>query len=247
MTALCLYAATADDETRARVRHDLVVLERAVRLDWFTDLVRRPEGMWLAYRLRRYAQECAAERDAQERAAAQRRAWLNRTRTFREWSRRQNRPLALSWAVAGVFVMAVVCTVLVGTSDLAGVVPDATILDAWLATVLAAAVALTFEALLAWEIGGRFHPRYSILGAGMIALGRAARSIAGRGIALAVVAGCLAGGYALTVFAPVLTPVVAGGGVIVWAVGRFLAWRGDSGREQADAERGAREGVAAGG
>jgi hypothetical protein len=139
--------------------------------------------------------------------------------------------------VASVFALTATCALLIGVSDLAGVSADASILDAWLATVLAAVVGLTAEALLAWEIGGRFHPGYSILGAGLIALGRAARSIAGRGIALVAFIVVLGGAYALTAFAPAATPLVAGGGVLIWSVARYLRWRSDSQREQEEIDR----------
>ncbi|WP_117213939.1 protein kinase domain-containing protein [Allorhizocola rhizosphaerae] len=241
MLALCLFAATANDEQREAIAQEVRAFARRARLDWYDALLRRPDGLWPAYRLRDYAQECATERDEQERAAARQRAWQHRHRTLREWSRRQNRPLALSWAVASIFAMTAICALLIGVSDLAGVAQDASIVDAWLAAILAALVGLTAEALLAWEIGGRFHPGYSILGAGLIALGRAARSIAGRGIALIVALVVLGGGYALTAYAPAVTPLAAGGGVLVWTVWRYLRWRVESRREEEEIDRAAAE------
>ncbi|HEX4701028.1 MAG TPA: serine/threonine-protein kinase [Pseudonocardiaceae bacterium] len=243
--AACLWAAVEDDAGRTEIRRNLLARERAVRLPWFSDLVRSPDGMWAAVLLSDYAEDCAEQRDERDRAEAERRRWLSRNRRFREWSRRQNRPLALSWAVAGVFVLGVFCALLISLSDVAGRVPNSTIVDAWVATVFAITSTLTFESVLAWEIGGRFHPRYSILGAGFIALGRAARSIRGRGIALGVVVGVLGGTYILTVLAPVVTPLVIGGAVIIWTVVRYVDWCVEREREQADAERGARELLAA--
>ena len=76
-----------------------------------------------------------------------------------------------------------------------------------------------------WEIGGRFHPAYSLLGAGMIALGRAARTIAGRGIALVVVAGVLGALGFLAVHFPAALPLVVAVVVVVWTTRRFQAWR----------------------
>ncbi|MGI5247121.1 serine/threonine-protein kinase [Dactylosporangium sp. CA-139066] len=241
MLAVTLWAATMNDTERRQARRELLGVERRCRLPWFTELVGRPDGLAVAYRLRAYAEDRAAAAAEEERAAARRRAWLRRNQTLREWSRRQNRPLALSWAVAGVVALAALCTLFIGVSDIANWASDGAILDAWLALVLAAAVALTFESLLAWEIGGRFHPRYSMLGAGMIALGRAARSIAGRGIALLVIVALVVGGYLLTVLAPLATPLVAGAAVVVWAVWRYLRWRADAAEERRDIDRNIRE------
>lgn len=243
--AMCLWATTVDDDARNEIRREVRACERSVRLPWFTELIRDPDGMWVAMLLRDYAEDCAAERAERERAEALRRQFLARNRRFREWSRRRNRPLALSWAVAGVFVLGVLCALLISVSDIAGQVPTDTIVDAWVATIFAIATALSFEAVLAWEIGGRFHPRYSLLGAGFIALGRAARSIRGRGIALGVVVGVLGGAYLLTAFLPMVTPLIVGGAVIIWAVARYLAWRTEQEREEAEAQRGAQERAAA--
>jgi tRNA A-37 threonylcarbamoyl transferase component Bud32 len=239
--AYCLWAAVADADAVAQVRLDLLAQARQARYPWFSALVRDEHGMWVALRLGVRVREWTEERDELERAEARHRIWLSRNERHREWSRRQNRPLALSWAVAGVFLMGVVCALLISVSDITGHVSVDSVLDAWVATVFTLLSTLTVESLLAWEIGGRFHPRYSMLGAGFIALGRAARSVAGRGIALGVVLGVLGGAYLLTVFLPVATPLAAGGGVLVWAVLRYLGWCADRDRERADAERGARE------
>lgn len=239
--AYCLWAAVAGADAVAQVRLDLLAQARRARYPWFGALVRDEDGMWVALRLGAQVREWTEERDELERAEARHRMWLSRNERFREWARRQNRPLALSWAVAGVFLMGVVCALMVSVSDITGHVSVDSVLDAWVATVFSLLSTLTVEALLAWEIGGRFHPRYSILGAGFTALGRAARRTTGRGIALGVVLGVLGGAYLLTVFLPVAVPLVAGGGVLVWAVLRYLRWCADRDRERADAERGARE------
>ncbi|MEV6343261.1 serine/threonine-protein kinase [Actinoplanes sp. NPDC051851] len=233
---LSLWAVSAGDAERAAVHRELRVLARRLRLDWFTRLVERPGGMWPAYALRDHAEERAEV----ERAAARRRAWLSRNRRFREWSRRQNRPVALSWAVAGVFLTDAVCALLICLSDILGTASDTAVVDAWAATAFASLAALTVETALAWEIGGRFHPRYSTLGTAFIALGRAARSVAGRGMALGAVAVVLVA-LGLTVYRPVLPPVVCGVAIVVWAVPRYLRWRVESEREEAEADRGARE------
>jgi serine/threonine protein kinase len=236
LRALSLSAVTADDVAVAELRRTVRSEARRFRLSWFTRLAQDPEGMWLALLLREHA-ETRAE---QEMVAARRRAWLSRNRRFREWSRRQNRPVALSWAVAGVFLMVSVCALVTGVSDLTGIASDAAVLDAWVATAFAAVAALTVETVLAWEIGGRFHPRYSTLGTAFTALGRAAGSLAGRGLAMAVFA-LVAVAVALTAHLPVISPLAAAAGIIGWAVPRYMRWHSDQERERAEADRGARE------
>ena len=235
--ALCLWYAVADDALRAEEQEHLEARARTLRVPWFTDMVENPELVWLARGAEDLAADVAEARDEAERAAARTRAWLARNARFREWSRRQNRPLALSWGAAGVAVMAALCAALIGASDCVGAVPGSTVVRAWVCTVLALTVALAGESVLAWEIGGRFHPRFSLLGSGFIVLGRAAGSVAGRGIALFATAAVLGGLYSLTVFMPVVTPVLLGVGAAVSAVARYLAWHRQSEREEADAAR----------
>ncbi|RSM64702.1 hypothetical protein DMB66_18825 [Actinoplanes sp. ATCC 53533] len=239
--ALSLWATVADDNTRAEIRRARAAEARRFRLPWFSRLLEQPDGVWLAYQVRDYAEGRAEE----QMAAAQRRAWLNRNRRFREWSRRQNRPVALSWAVAGVFLMTSLCGVLIAVSDAVAPASDSAVLNAWVATMFAGAAALTAEAVLAWEIGGRFHPRYSTLGAAFIALGRAARSLTGRGIAVVVLLGVLGLAAVLTAYQPMITPLLAGLGSVAWAVPRYMHWQTDREQERAEADRGARELLAA--
>jgi len=239
--ALCLWVAAADENARVEMISGLRQHARRFRLPWFAELVHRPETMWVAYRLRFHAQLRAEERNAREEAARVHRAWLAENEAIREWSRRQNRPAALPWAVAGLFVMGAVLALLISVSDIAGPASNATILDAWVAAAFSLTAALAAEGALAWEIGGPFHPRYSMLGNGFILLGRAASSIVGRGIALGVIAAVLGAAYLLTAFFPVAAPLVAGGGVLIWATARYSSWSRDHANELADAEQGRRE------
>ena len=139
--------------------------------------------------------------------------------------------MALGYAVAGVAVIAVALFGLVSVGDAAGIATDAQIVDTWLASVVALAMALVAESLLAWDAGGRFHPAYSVLGAGRIVLGRVARQLLIRRIAVPAVLVALAVLAALTVFQPVFTPFVLAAAVVVWTVQRHLAWRAQDRRE----------------
>ncbi|WP_309111934.1 serine/threonine-protein kinase [Saccharothrix sp.] len=231
--SLALLAATATGAHRLDLRRTLDEQDRALQLPWFSDLAARTEYQWIAFVLIPYATREAARIEAEETARRAHEQWLARTARQREWSRRQNRPQALGYAVTGVAVVAVALFALVGVSDAAGVATDAQVLDAWFAVVAALAVVLVAESLLAWSAGGRFHPAYSLLGAGAIALGRVARNLIARRIAVPVVLVCLAVLGLLTVVWPVLTPIAVAGGTVAWAVARHMAWREQDREESA--------------
>ncbi|MEU7524888.1 serine/threonine-protein kinase [Saccharothrix sp. NPDC042600] len=230
--SLALLAATATGAHRLELRRTLDEQDRALRLPWFSDLVARTEYQWLAFALVPHATREAARVEAEERARRAHEAWLRRTERQREWSRRQNRPQALGYAVTGVAVVAVALFALVGLSDAAGVATDAQVFDAWFAVVAALAVVLTAESLLAWSAGGRFHPAYSLPGAGAIVLGRVARNLLARRVAVPVVLACLVGLGVVTVVSPVVVPCAVAAVTVAWAVGRHLAWRAQDRRER---------------
>jgi serine/threonine protein kinase len=223
--AYCLYAALADDEVRFSLGQLVRQTARESGVDWYTRLAERRDGVFVAHRLRTVARERAIRRD--ERA---------QYRAVIEWSRRQNRPLALGWAVAGVTLLGILFVLFTGASDITPVASNATIVDAWLMAAAALGLTLALEALLAWQIGGRYHPEYSLMGAGLITLGRAARSVRRRNLSLVVVVAVLGVGYAIAVFVPQVIPPIVAVGVAVWACARYMRWLGDHEREEAEAQ-----------
>ncbi|MEU7615246.1 protein kinase [Micromonospora rifamycinica] len=231
--ALTLLAAVATDDQRHAIRRDLTQRARQAEEPWFATLVAQPRHLWLAYALAPFAESTAERKAAEEEAARARREWLRRTEAIREWSRRQNRPRALALAVGGVCALAVVLAAMVGIGDAADVAPDATIVDAWFAVVAATGVALTVESLLAWTIGGRFRA-YSLLVSTAVTVGRLARRVTGRRAALTAVGGVLVGAGLLTAYLPVATPVAVAVLMVVWTIGRYLAWCDEVARERAD-------------
>jgi serine/threonine protein kinase len=241
LIALGLLAATTTTENRATVQREVIACDRDVELPWFSELAARPDAMWVAYALIPFATNTADRLFFQAEQERLEREWLARTQALREWSRRQNRPQALAWGVAGVVALATVWVLMVGLSDIVDVSSDATVVDAWFATVASLLVVLAAESLLAWQIGGGFHPRYSMLGSGIITIGRLARSVAGRGITLPVLLGILGAGAVLSVFVPVITPIVTAAVIAVWTVARFDRWRTDRAREQASIEQAEQE------
>ncbi|MEJ2855913.1 MULTISPECIES: serine/threonine-protein kinase [unclassified Saccharothrix] len=230
--SLALLAATATGAHLLALRRTLDEQDRALRLPWFSDLVARTEYPWIAFTLVPHAtREAARIEDERVRQRAHE-AWLARTERQREWSRRQNRPQALGYAATGVAAVAVALFALIGLSDVAGVASDAQVLDAWFGAVAALAVVTVAESLLAWDAGGRFHPAYSFLGAGAIAVGRVARGLLARRIAVPVVLAFLAVLGLATVVRPVVTPAVVAAVTVAWAVQRHLAWRAQDRRER---------------
>jgi hypothetical protein len=240
--AVGLLEVTATAEIRAEVRRKVDRCARQAAASegdfaWFGALADRPDALWLAYLLTPFVGSRIEEAEVAAEEARQQRDWLMRTQALREWSRRQNRPQALAWGVAGVAALATVWALLVAVSDVAEVSSDATVLAAWLVTMFSLSVVLTAESLLAWEIGGGFHPRYSLLGAGRIALGRRARSVLGRRSALLVVLGCVGGLVAVAVLSPVLMSAAPALLAPLWAWRRYLRWQDDRVRERSEIER----------
>ncbi|GAA3039846.1 serine/threonine-protein kinase [Actinokineospora globicatena] len=230
--SVALLAATATEADRRRIRRELDEWAREFDLDWFTRLVRDPNYQWVAMVLTQHAEVESARLAEQERARAAHEDWLRRTEGLRDWSRRHNRPQALSHAAAGVAAIAAVLFALVGLGDVVDVATDAQVVDSWVGVVAALLLGLVSESALAWDCGGRFHPAYSLLGAGRVALGRLARNLVARRIAGPALLAALAGLGALTIFAPVVTPFLVAFLLLPWTVQRYLAWRAQDRRER---------------
>lgn len=159
-----------DDVAAAHEVVHEVARELPVDVPWFTALTRRPELVWVALPLAPYARSQArTEADRRAARAAEREA-RRAEALFREWSRRQSRPVALGWAVAGVCLLASVWIALITASDAVGWADDAAVGYAWVGASVCAAASLTAECLLAAEAGALFHRWYSIPRAGAAAL-----------------------------------------------------------------------------
>jgi hypothetical protein len=230
--SLTLLAATANVETRREIRGRLDEQARRFRLDWFSALVADPDYPWVAMALTQHAEVEWARREDEERARQAHEDWLRRTERLRDWSRRQNRPQALSYAAAGVAAIAAFLFALIGLSDVVPFASDAQIIDTWVGVVAALLLGLVSESVLAWDTGGRFHPAYSMLGAGRVALGRLARRLITRRIAGPALLVTVAALAALTIFAPVVLPFLVAFLMLPWTVHRYLAWRDQDRREE---------------
>ncbi|WET76206.1 protein kinase [Amycolatopsis sp. QT-25] len=223
--SLALLAATANTENRREVQRRLDEQARTFRLSWFSTLVIDPDHHWVAMALASHAEAESARLADEERARRAHEDWLRRTEGLRDWSRRQNRPQALSHAAAGVAAIAAFLFALVGLGDVADVASEAQIVSSWVGVVAALVLGLVSEGVLAWDSGGRFHPAYSLLGAGRVALGRLARSLVARRIAGPALLAAVAALVVLTVFSPVVTPFLVAFLLPPWAFQRYLAWR----------------------
>jgi hypothetical protein len=231
--------AVADDAVRDEVRRTVQGHARVIRpeppgrrtdRDWYVKLAGDPDGMWAAFLLQGHVRAQAEE----AQAARDRAIWLARNEALLEWLRKQGRPPALGWAVVGIGILSALCAGMVGGGDMAGRVPVSAITDAWIAAAFAIAASLGVEGVLAWEAGGRYHPRYSLLGASLIALARALRPAAAQRLLRPICAVGLGVLSALSVFVPVATPLAVGVAVPVWAVYRLGRWYRDRGAERAE-------------
>lgn len=217
--------------------HDLVhrtVAELPVPVPWYSTLARQPQLVWVALLTSAYARTRARSAADRELARAAEAEALRASAVFREWSRRQNRPAALGWAVAGVSLMAAGWIALIAASDAAGRAGDTAIAVAWVGAAVCAAVSLVVECLLAVEVGGRFHPRYSIPGAGGIALGPLGRWMqrAWLPAGLATLAG-LAGIAVVALRFPQAIAASTTAGHLLWVLHRWRAWRSQVAGEDA--------------
>lgn len=222
---LSLLAACATEDTRSELRHRLSREDRALQLPWFADLVRHEDYWWIAVALIPYANRETDRLESEERGRRAHETWLRRTAWQRDTLRRLNRPMALGYAAVAVVVLAVALYALVTLSEVVGYASEEQILDTYLASVVALAVSLVAESLLAWDAGQRYHPAYSFLGASRVVFGRIARHLLTRRIAVPVVLVALAVLTALTVFQPVFVPFVLVALMVMWTVQRHLAWR----------------------
>ncbi|WP_158634217.1 protein kinase [Amycolatopsis sp. WAC 04197] len=231
--SLALLAATANTENRREIQRGLDEQARTFRLSWFSELVAAPDYHWVAMALTPHAEAESARLADEERARRAHEDWLRRTEGLRDWSRRQNRPQALSHAAAGVAAIAAFLFALVALGDVADVASEAQVVNSWVGAAAALVLGLVSESVLAWDSGGRFHPAYSLLGAGRVALGRLARSIVARriaGPASLAAAGTL---VVLTIFAPAVLPFLVAFLLPPWAFRRYLDWRAQDRRERA--------------
>jgi hypothetical protein len=230
-----------DDVAAAQQQVRLAEARLPEPVPWFSALARQPDLVWVALLVRGQATSQARSMADQREAEAARVEALQASALFHRWSRCQNRPAALGWAVAGVCLMAAGWIALVAASDAAGWSGDTAIGLAWVGAAVCAAVSLAVECLLAAEVGGRFHPRSSIPGAGVIALGPIGGWMRRAWLpAAAAIAAVLAG---ITLVALLVPQVIAVGtmvGHLLWVVRRWGGWRAQVAGEEsliAEAER----------
>lgn len=238
LLAVCLRAAIDRPDDLDRVRQQLhqEVAGLPVRIAWYDKLVADSAMTWVAVLLTGYASGCArTEADRRDRHDREQRQWRSEA-AFREWSRQQNRSAALGWAVAGICLMAAGWFLVITVSDLVQSIGDPGITLAWVGSSVCLPVSLVVECLLAAEIGGRFHRRYSIPGAGAKALEPVGRWMRRSPLpALGVIVAASVGIGLLAVSFPLLLVVATTAAQLGWAARRLQAWRAQVRTEEADA------------
>ncbi|MFY1635209.1 protein kinase domain-containing protein [Solwaraspora sp. WMMB335] len=226
--AVCLRVALRrpEDLTAAQDLLDRAVADLPVPVPWFERLVRDPAMIWAALLLAGHAASRARTEADRDRIIGNHQEFLRMSASFREWSRRQNRPVALGWAVAGVCLFAVVWITFIAAADAVNWAGDTAVGLAWVGASICLLVSLVAESLLAVEIGGRFHVRYSIPGAGVIALRPLGRWmqrawLSAAGVILVLLAVTTLSALRYPQFVAVATTTAH----LIWVVRRWRAWR----------------------
>ncbi|MEO6703219.1 MAG: protein kinase, partial [Jatrophihabitantaceae bacterium] len=234
--AVCLRAALNLEQDLTHSRQELRqrVAALPIRVPWFEQLVQDPTMTWPAWLAHGYVgSQARLAADAVSAAEREQNAVRDRT-VFSDWSRRQNRPAALGWAVAGGCLLAVLWIVLITVSDLAQRAGDSTVEAAWVIAGVCLMVSLIAESLLAIEVGGRFHRRYSIPGAGVTALVPLGRWMnRSRLLAAVAILAAVAGIGLIAMALPQLLILATAAGHLGWVVQRGRAWRADHAAENA--------------
>ncbi|MFI6232715.1 serine/threonine protein kinase [Micromonospora sp. NPDC050784] len=223
-----------EDLAAVQERLERAVAELPVSVPWFEAMVRQQTTVWAAELLSGIAISSARTEAQRIRLREAGEYELLISAAFREWSRRQNRPAALGWAVAGVCPVAVAWIALVTAADAANRVDDSVIGIAWVAASICLAVSLVAECMLAASIGGRFHVRYSIPGSGLLALRPLSRWMQRSWAqAAAAILAALAGITLVSIEFPQFLVIAMTIAHLVWVMRRWARWRNQVAVEEA--------------
>jgi|GEM_PF-1811755 len=176
VSAYLMMIAVTPDSTQATMRREVQRVRRTIRRppDWYEELLDAdggPTALLCAYLLAPLARE--DYRASVEAELARARELLATARY--DWFRRQQRPISAGWAAAGVTVVLVFWAVVITLTDLLPFASTQSINYAWAGAGVSLLVLAAAEGALALQIGGPYHPRYSLWSAFIHAAGSLAR------------------------------------------------------------------------
>ena len=231
----------------ASVRRDL-----PQPVGWYDELLRGSTALdalccLLLAAQARFEAEQVAERVELERAerAEQRRLRLILLRRADrdEWYRRQERPIAFGWAVVGLALVVIAWAVVIAICDVVPFAGGGAVDGAWACAALSTVVLAAAEGWLVAEIGGPYHPRFSLAALLVGAGGGAGRATLRRGgwVGLLLAGVAVAGLVAATAFLPWLLPLATAAAHLAWTRARHRRWAADRAERAAQLEQARRE------
>jgi Protein kinase domain len=247
-----LWLAAEEESARAWLTRQ-AARDRAslpLELPWFSGLTGRNAGVLSLLRAVLLYED--AQREAQQviqdRATERiRRQQLLEGQAVAAWFRRHDRPTALGWAGGATALVAIFWSGIITICDILPFATTASIGVAWACVILSVMVLATAELGLASVIGGPYHPRYSLIGAGITRAADAVQAVRQRGLLFIAMLGvALAAALAVTSYLPFLLPLLTTAGELAWCAGRYRCWRADAAEVSGAIELAARERQAGG-
>ena len=248
MLSYLLWLAAEEESARAWLTRQAARDRGNLPLDllpWFSGLTGRSAGVLSLLRAVLLYED--AQREAQQirqdRATEQiRRQRLLEGEAVAAWFRRHDRPTALGWAGGATALVAIFWSGIITVCDILPFATSASIGLAWACVILSVMVLATAELGLAGVIGGPYHPRYSLIGAGITQVADAVQAVRQRGLLfIAILAAALAGVLAVTSYLPFLLPLVTAASELAWCAARYRRWRADAAEVSGAIELAARE------
>jgi Protein kinase domain len=242
-----LWLAAEEEAARAWLTRQAARDRARLPLDlpWFSGLTGRNAGLLSLLRAVLLYEDALreAQQIIQARAAERiRRQRLLEGQAVEAWFRRHDRPTALGWAAGATALVAIFWSGVLTVCDILPFATSASIELAWACVILSAMALATAEIALASVIGGPYHPRYSLIGAGITWTAGAVQAVRQRGLLfITVLAAALAGVLVVTSYLPFLLPLVTTAGELAWCAARYRRWRADEEERARDRQRAARE------
>lgn len=229
-----LWLAAEEESARAWLTRQAARNRAELPLDlpWFSELTGRSAGVLSLLRAVLLYEDALreAEQIIQDRRAERiRRQQLREGQAVAAWFRRHDRPTALGWAAGATALVAIFWSGVITICDMLPFASSASIGVAWACVILSVMVLAAAELGLASVIGGPYHSRYSLIGAGLTWAADAVQLVRQRGMLfIAMLAAALAVVLAVNSYLPFLLPLVTTAGELAWVAARYRRWRADA-------------------